>query len=166
MDWSFILWPSFILVVAIISDLKLKKVPNKVVMALLVASFLVLALHNGLQAFSPALFSLGLATVLFVPLVLLKIVGGGDFKIFLVFSLLLPADAIFQTLVYSLIWGALLGFFQVLFQKDLINLFKNIKAIITLQSQKQKLSLHKIPFTVALGFGWLSYLVPYLRRSL
>ena len=92
--------------------------------------------------------------LLMLPLVLPGAIGAGDMKFMMCFGILMGTIAIFEIFLYSLFWGALIGVLQSLTAGKISNLVSNL----SLMSMKMKpTQLHKIPYTVAILFGWLSY---------
>ena len=93
--------------------------------------------------------------LLMLPLVLANAIGAGDMKFMMVFGLLLGTQPIFWVFIYALFWGALIGVIKsvlsgqstVLFWKT-IGLFQKMKPTQT----------QKIPYTVAILFGWLTWM--------
>lgn len=103
------------------------------------------------------MLSAAVALAVSAPLFIFKIVGGGDIKLFVAFAASVSWTAALMTGFYSLIWGAIFGLLAALFQKQGSALFNNLMTL-TIQRKSEGLSLHKIPFTVALLVGWLTTL--------
>jgi Flp pilus assembly protein protease CpaA len=79
-------------------------------------------------------------------------------KLFLAVSVLLNWQQVVIALIGSLIWGSLLGIFQVVlkgegqaFLQNLFAIFRRVKV----PAQKT----HQVPFTIALLFGFLTSFV-------
>ncbi len=151
-----------LLLAAVVDDLRSRKVHNPLVIAAFAISILFLLATQGFEGLIPGVLSILTATLLILPLYLLRILGGGDVKIFIAVSPLLSWQEIAITLFASIVWGALLGVFQVILKGELKSFLHNLFSIFN----RNKLPghvVHKIPFTAALLFGFLSSLV-WLRE--
>ena len=152
------LMPLVILVAAVGSDLKTKKIKNKLVVISAVLAVASAFLFDGLNGLEAGALSLGLAFVLTLPLVVLRFIGAGDMKIFMALSLALHPPVVLKTLLYSLVWGAVLGLVQAVAKGQLRVLLYNMTAVFNKQ-KRQHIQTHQIPFAVALLLGWLSCVV-------
>ena len=94
---------------------------------------------------------------IFLPLVLLKIVGAGDMKLMIAFGLAAGWDAVLSVAFYGLLWGALFGVLASVFRGQGRVLAHNLFSIVAVRERKV-LELQKIPFTVAIAMGWLTCL--------
>jgi Flp pilus assembly protein protease CpaA len=145
------------LLIAVILDLKSKKVRNPITISMLAISLLAQVSLHGLSALPIAFASFATAFVICLPLYLMKIFGGGDFKLLLAVSPLLYWKSILVIVAASFVWGALLGLFRALLDGQGKVLFQNMLGIVT-RSKTQATQLHMIPFTVALFFGFISFI--------
>ena len=149
---------TMLLLAGVADDLRSRKVHNQLIIAGAVVSIsFLLFLHGPLAAFMIAGLSLATAFVVALPVYMMKIFGGGDYKLFLVVSLLLSVEQILITLCASMIWGSLLGIFQVVLKGQGKQFAHNLMAL----GQRVKIAddkMHKIPFTIALFFGFLTSL--------
>jgi len=92
--------------------------------------------------------------LLMLPLVLAKAIGAGDMKFMMAFGLLMGTQPIFWVFIYALFWGALIGVLQSLFSSELkAVLWKTLGLFQRMRPTKT----NKIPYTVAILFGWLSW---------
>lgn len=149
--------PSLILLVGVIDDLRSRKVHNRLFLACLGAALSFVLLRMGWSGFYQVLLSLSLCLGLLLPLVFVKMLGGGDLKLMVAFSLVCTPMEVFWVIAYSLVWGALLGLFQVILRGQAKELLNNTVKMATLRKPDET-QLHRIPFTVALLFGWLTQL--------
>lgn len=149
---------TLILLAGVVDDLRSRKVHNWLFLACAAIAALVSVSMEGLGGLSTATigFLAGLGVLL--PLVLLKVVGAGDMKLFAAFGAAAGANAVITVAVFSLIWGALFGVIQVVMKGQLMSTLRNMVAIASMKD-RTRLELHKIPFTVAIFVGWLTYLV-------
>jgi len=151
--------PTLILVAGIINDLKSRKVRNYLVLILLLLSIANIYFFAGFEGLKWGGISLLVSLGSCLPLVLTRIMGAGDMKLLMAFAVSVNPMSAFWVLIYSFVWGALLGVAQAFLKGDGMNLIHNTFAIVT--SGKKSVSeekLHKIPYTVALLFGWLTQL--------
>ncbi|RYZ76467.1 MAG: hypothetical protein EOP05_04915, partial [Proteobacteria bacterium] len=113
---------------------------------------------GGVSALPMAFLGLAGGIAVFLPLVLLKIVGAGDMKLMGAFGLVAGWDAVLVTAFWSLIWGAIFGVVAVIARGHFKTLVHNMFSIVVVR-ERQGLELQKIPFTIAMLMGWLSHLV-------
>lgn len=151
--------PSLILAAGVVDDLRSKKVHNWLSLSLMVIAVSVVAFFYGWPGVKMGLFASGITMLLLVPMVYLRMLGAGDLKIMLAFSLASSMGVVVNVIAYSFIWGALLGVMQVLFKKQGHQLIANMTHLFTSKDRQERaqLQLHTIPFTVALLFGWMTY---------
>lgn len=148
---------SLILTAGVVDDLRTRKVHNWLAVLCLVVALASSFYFEGWYGLQTGLLSAAVAFAVSAPLFIFKIVGGGDVKLFVAFAASVSWTAALMTGFYSLIWGAIFGLIQALMQKQGIALFNNMMTL-AIQRKSEGLSLHKIPFTVALLFGWLTTL--------
>lgn len=142
---------------AVVSDLKIKKVRNTWILAMFFVSIAAMLFLQGLSSYGAVLSSIATAIILGLPLYLLKIFAGGDFKLLIAVSPLLSWKAMALIIISSFIWGAFLGLFRAILAGELKLLLFNTFAVFSSNKPKSQ-QLHMIPFTVAIFFGFLSYL--------
>lgn len=148
---------TLVLIVGTVDDLRSRKVHNALVLLLLPAVLLASFYFRGWEGFLIGLGAMVLALVVTIPLFSLRILGGGDVKLFALFALAVDSPNMFWTLVYSLIWGAMFGLTQAALQRRLLTLVRNTYRLASRQ-QLQVQELHKIPYTFALLLGWFTQL--------
>lgn len=151
-----------ILVWAVIEDLRTRKFSNRsFVIASVSCAVLAVAL-SGFRELIPASLGFGAGLALFLPLVLMGIIGAGDMKLMAAFGILVGWNAVLWTGVYGFIWGAVFGVVQVIMKGQLRMLVQNLTALAITRGEAAKsgaVVLHRIPFTAPLLLGWLSHLV-------
>jgi len=144
-----------LLVAAIVTDLRTRRVPNRLLLAAF-GFFLVIGVAlDGVSGLWPMVAALTAGVVCAMPLYLIRAVGAGDVKLIFVISLLTPWDILMTSVVASLAWGALLGVSKALFSKQGLMLVSNLKGILQGRAPAQA-TMVQIPFTVALFFGFLT----------
>ncbi len=136
-------------------DLRSRKIKNKTVLVSFAICSVMALVLGGLPALGWGLVSVALALLAATPLFMAKVLGGGDVKIFAAVAVLMSAPEVVYTLLASLLWGALLGVLQAVLRGEGKALFHNVLAIF-MRSKPQESQLHKIPYSVALLFGYLS----------
>lgn len=146
------LWPLSFLLVAVIDDLLYQKFHNWLFISLSLIGFLYIA-FTGELSLVDGLLGFACGGLLFLPLVLFGAIGAGDMKFMASLGILLGPISIFSVFTYSLFWGAGIGLLKTLFAGKGLQLFQNFK----LMAFKLKpTKLQKIPYTVAILFGWLT----------
>jgi len=149
------------LVAGMVDDLRSRKVHNALVLALLAMVVLSSLYFRGFEDSFVGVGSMLLALIITIPLFAVRILGGGDVKLFSVFALAIDPVSMFWTLVYSFIWGGLFGVTRAVLSKQLLALVRNTHKA----ARRQKIEaqeLHKIPYTFALLLGWFTQLT-FLR---
>ncbi len=149
---------SLILIIGVADDLRSRKVHNSLILIFAGVSLISIPILSSWAGYAVAASSLLTAAVLSLPLFMFRMLGGGDVKLFLVFSLLVSWQAVIATLLLSILWGGVLGVMQIILKGQIKDLLLNCWSLITRKSRSSELQLHKIPYTVALLFGWLSHL--------
>ena len=131
-----------------------------IIVLIIVLFFLTLILigfGGGQDRLITGLWGFSLGILLGAPLVLLGILGGGDFKLMAVIGLATDWNSLLWMSVYSILWGGLLGLVRAILDKSALQLIKNSFAILNPLVKKEEITLHKIPYSIALFFGWITY---------
>ena len=157
-EWIQIIVASIILLAGAIDDLRSRKVHNSLILIAAGAALISAALLGGLVGVLQGFLGLSMAFAVCWPLVVIGIIGAGDMKLLMAFGLATTWIASFQVIVFALIWGAIFGVILAILKGEALQVLKNLKAIVLRQTGGQPISIHKIPFTIALIFGWLSFL--------
>ena len=147
-----------ILIAGAVDDLRSRKVHNWLFLACAAVALVVVAVFGGVGAVPMALLGFVAGIGVLLPLVLLKVIGAGDMKLLAAFGIAAGAQAVITVALYSLVWGAFFGLMQVVINGQIKQVISNMFSIVVMR-ERQGLTLHKIPFTIALFFGWLSHLV-------
>lgn len=146
-----------ILTAGAVDDLRFRKVHNWIVVICFALALIVSFYLEGWFGVQTSLLSAAVALAASLPLFMLKIVGGGDVKLFVAFAASVSWTATLMTGFYGLVWGAIFGIVQILTQRQVMSLLHNMKTL-AVERKSEGLALHKIPFTVALLIGWLTTL--------
>ena len=155
--WQEALLTASVLLVAGIDDLRSRKIHNKLILALLPLVLIALLFIRGPLGLLPAFTGMLAALVLGLPLTFLKVIGGGDFKLLIVFGMTLNAAAVFYSFLCTLPWALGLGLLKMALDKNLKDFAKNLKSLSRMKNPDHK-NLHSIPFSIALIFGWLTFI--------
>ena len=146
-----------ILLIASIDDLLSRKIHNHLILFLFPFVLLAVAFFEGFEGLLAGGFSAFLALLVGIPLALGRVIGGGDLKLLVLFALTVSWPDFFRILIYSLPWAFLFGFFKIILDKQLKSFFFNLFFLFRHRTT-QGLTLHKIPFSLALFMAWLSFL--------
>lgn len=147
---------TLILLSGVIDDLWTQKVHNKLIIALFAITVVALIFFFGPYSLFSASLSFILALAFGVPLVLVGVLGGGDMKLFAVFGLATNTSAVLGVAIYSLIWGALLGVTRALIMGRFQDLLLSTSQLLWVKGDARQ--EFKVPYTIALLFGWLTHL--------
>lgn len=149
--------PSLILITGVVDDLRSRKVHNSLVIGLFGAAALSQFAQFGVPGLQQGAMGATAALLGCLPLVLARIVGAGDMKLLVAFGMATTWPATLTVLVWSLIWGAVLGLVRATVAGDMGRLLTSTY-LLTTKTKPAEATLHKIPYTNALLFGWMSYL--------
>lgn len=138
-----------ILLAGVIDDIRSRKIHNKLVLICLAVAVISMMLLYGPSVLLPGLMASFVAMALTLPFVLSKALGAGDMKLLMAFAFTSHWSEIFWIVVYSFVWGALLGLFRALLDKKALTLLKNTAFLLTKNKPTEE-QMTKIPFSVAL----------------
>lgn len=145
------------LLAGLIDDLRSRKVHNILLILISPVLFLASVHFRGMEGSLIGTTALVGALVVTIPLFMFGILGGGDVKLFSLFSFCLDPVSMIWTLIYSIIWGALFGLARALVQKNLLTLVRNTYRVARRQ-RVQVEEIQKIPYTFSLLLGWFTQL--------
>ena len=148
---------TLILLAGVVDDFRSRKFHNWLFIVCSVIALAVAVFTQGVWGlgFGVAGFTAGL--VIFLPLVLLKIIGAGDMKLMAAFGIVAGWNPVLSVAFYSLFWGAAFGVLQVILKGQFMGMIRNLGAM-TVHRGQPTTELHRIPYTAALLLGWLTYL--------
>lgn len=149
--------PSLILGAGVIDDLRSQKVHNKLILTLLPLALISQFLGFGLEGLAYGALALLFALMLTVPMVLTGMLGGGDMKLLAIFAMATNLNATIWVSITSLFWGGLLGVTRAILNKQGTLLLWNTVGLFR-REKPDDAHTTKIPYTVALMFGWMTYL--------
>jgi len=148
---------TLILLAGVVDDIRTRKVHNKLVLILAGVGAGATLFMMGPQGLLWGLLAAVCAILLCLPLVFTKVLGAGDMKLLAAFGLTVQWQTVMWVVVYSLLWGALLGIFRSILRGEGLLLLQNTLKIAGRQNIEAN-TLQKIPYTVALLFGWLTHI--------
>ena len=154
MFFQFIL-PGLILVSAMVDDLRSKKIHNVLIIISFIVAVISIVILQGFSALLPAFGKLLVALGISVPLFFLKVLGGGDIKLYSVLALVLSPRILILSLILGFFWGAVLGVVKIILDKKTHLMFANLLSLFKFQKPPAD-TLHKFPFSIGLFLGWLS----------
>lgn len=150
--------PSLILLVGLVDDLKSRKIHNWLIVGLLSLTVLAVGIAFGIAGLQQGLLGLCAGVALCLPLFMGRILGGGDLKLLAVFGMASDWNSVLWVLAYSFFWGALLGLIRAILGGTALELIRNTVQLVLPKSQDKDFHFHRIPYSVALVFGWLTHL--------
>lgn len=149
--------PSLILIGALITDLRSRKIYNKYLLPCAVIALAQVIYFFGLSGLPAAFASLGMGVLVTLPLVLVGVLGAGDMKLFAVFGLATSITIVLNVVIAAFVWAAVFGIIYSLVNGSFKKLVTNMGTLST-GGKASKLELHQIPFTLPIFIGWLTYL--------
>ncbi len=149
---------TLILVAGAVDDMRSRKFHNWLFITLTICAVVISVATGGWLALNTSLLGFAAAVVAFLPLVLIRIIGAGDLKLLAAFGAAVGWSTVIDVAILSLLWGAIFGVIQIVIKGQFVPMLKNLAAITRLED-RQKLTLHTIPFTIAIFFSWLTHLV-------
>ncbi len=174
---AYYIWPFILLTLGVIDDLRSRKIHNRLILILMALTLLVvvifqvpwggfsntsfldfLSLQIGMGIVLPMLVRVITATILTVPLVLLKVIGGGDMKLYILLAFIVPFWELMLSYFFAFFWAGMLGLLKSLFDKKFLGLIMNLLTIAKLQKPESQ-ALNMFPFSIGLLFGWLSAII-------
>lgn len=154
MFFQFVL-PGLILVSAMVDDLRSKKIHNVLIIISFVVAIVSIVILQGFSALFPAFGKLLVALGISAPLFFLKVLGGGDVKLYSVLALVLSPRILILSLILGFVWGAVLGVVKIILDKKAHLMLVNLLSLLKFKKLPSD-TLHKFPFSIGLFLGWLS----------
>lgn len=149
---------SLILLIGAVDDLRSRKVHNWLVLSLLGLAAALQLYVGGWMGLAMGALGAGAAFLACLPLVLARVIGAGDLKLMVAFGMATTWTTSVSVVLWSLVWGAVLGVIRSIVAGDFTRLLAATYAVATSKERPAEASLHRIPYTIALIFGWLTVL--------
>lgn len=149
-----------VIIICVITDIKNRKIYNKVIYPALLAGFLLHFVFNGLSGIGYSFlgFLVGIA-LLFIPYALGGM-GAGDVKLLGLIGALKGSLFVFQTFLYTAIFGGIIALVIVLMRNGMLQtMVNNIFTSLRLQYRFSGNSIHTFPYGVPIAAGVLLALV-------
>ena len=155
-----------LLVIAAYFDIKSRRIPNQLVLAGLIASFVLQINLNGFEGFKAWGLGLLVGFGLFLPFYLLRAMGAGDVKLMaMVGAFIGPLFAI-GAVITTLVVGGILAIVMAMYSGALVQAMKNVRTMLTVgmyktlsgggaQIDAPAASAGSLPYAVAIGLGTL-----------
>lgn len=156
--------PTFILLVAMYTDIKSRKIYNKWIVASLVIAIASTYYFSGFDGLKQGAIAAMLSLLLTLPFVLLGALGAGDMKLLFAFSFTTTYVVVFTVTVLSFVWASLIGLAVALARKQLGHLISNTAKILS-SNPPSKESMQKMPFTIAIFLAWLTYIFLGIKQG-
>lgn len=159
-----------ILGLAVLFDLRVRRIPNLLILVGLFAGWLGSFIVGGWSGLLDSLTGMALAMVLFIPFFVPRLVGAGDVKLFGVVGGVIGFDAVLPVFLFTLVAGGVLGVLAVLLSRSWSKFFGNLKLFLiwllyrvkgtemTL-SDIETQSAVRIPYAVAIATGSIIWMV-------
>lgn len=114
------------LIICCITDLRVRKIYNKVIFPILFSVFILHLILNGIPGLEISLlgFLSGLA-ILIIPFVL-RGIGAGDVKLLALIGAMKGSTFALNTALYTFVIGGIIALIIILFHRETINFFKSI----------------------------------------
>jgi Flp pilus assembly protein protease CpaA len=146
-----------ILVAGVADDLRSRKFHNWLFLVCAGIALITVLVTIGIGGFVPALLGFLCGAAVLLPFVLVRAIGAGDMKLLAAFGIVAGWPAALSVAVYALFWGALFGVARAVALHQGGVLAQNFAHILMFR-RSQGLELQKFPYTVAIFFGWISFL--------
>lgn len=156
-----------LLVIAAYFDIKSRRIPNQLVLAGLIASFVLQINFNGFEGFKA--WSLGLLVGFgsFLPLYLLRAMGAGDVKLMAMVGAFLGPNLALGAVLTTLVVGGVLAVAIAMYSGVFMQTIKNVRSMLTVGMYKTltgdgvqldalAASTGSLPYAVAIALGTLA----------
>lgn len=150
-----------VLLAGVIDDLRSRKFHNWLFLTCAAFASAVTIVLHGTHGFAHGGLGFAAGIGVFLPLVLLRALGAGDMKLLGALGIIIGWSPVVSVALYALIWGAVLGLTRALVTGQFTALAHNVARLAAqpqVRGAAPTTASHRIPFTVAILFGWLSYL--------
>jgi prepilin peptidase CpaA len=168
-----------LLLAAVWSDVRTRRIPNRLVLLGVVAGLLLntvlpqgygyLSALPGALGFWKALAGLGLGLCILLPLYMLRAMGAGDVKLMAMVGAFLGPNAMVGTILLTFIAGGALSLMAAMHYRTLGRLLDNVRTMLTASFFKLVLqqmptldaapiSAGKLPYGLAIALGTVAYI--------
>lgn len=96
------------------TDLKNRRIGNRLLLAFFALGLVLRLWFGSVDALEPAILRMGIVAGVFLPVFVIRGMGAGDVKLFMLLAFLLEKDATFLMVILSLIFGGIFGIFELI----------------------------------------------------
>ncbi len=137
-------------------DITTRRVSNVFVLFSALVCFSLHFYIYGTSGIISSLTSFAITFAALLPLYILRVIGGGDFKFFVALSFILSPLITTDIILLSILWGGLIGFIHTLISGEIKSLLYS--TYFKIKGLSRGLSTDfKIPYTIAYLLGWLTW---------
>jgi prepilin peptidase CpaA len=147
-------------------DLKSRRIPNWLVLAGLIVSFVLQINFNGFEGFKAWGLGLLIGFGAFLPLYLLRAMGAGDVKLMAMVGAFLGPNLALGAVLATLVVGGILAIAMAMYSGALVQTMKNVRIMLTagmyktlsgggVQLDAPAASTGSLPYAVAIALGTL-----------
>jgi prepilin peptidase CpaA len=155
-----------LLVIAAYFDITSRRIPNQLVLAGLIASFILQINFYGFEGFKAWGLGLLVGFGAFLPIYILRAMGAGDVKLMAMVGSFLGLNFALGAVLTTLVVGGILAIATALYSGVLIQTMKNVRTVLTVgmyktlsgggvQLDAPAASAGSMPYAVAIGLGTL-----------
>ena len=110
-----------IIIIAFLTDIKKKIIPNMLTYSGITFGLIYHTVSEGLTGFLNSLLGMTIGFILLGIIYLFKAIGAGDVKLFAAIGALTNMQFVLQSVVYSVIYGGLIGIFIIIYKRKIHN---------------------------------------------
>lgn len=96
------------------TDLKDRRIGNRLLLAFFASGLILRLWFGATDSIEPAMLRMGVVALVFLPVFLIRGMGAGDVKLFMLLAFLLEKDATFLMVTLSLIFGGVFGILEMI----------------------------------------------------
>lgn len=113
-----------LLLLSLISDIKTKKIPNKITASFAGAGLILNCILQGMHGLLFSFAGWALPVTILFPLLLLRMLGAGDIKLFASIGALMGYSFVAYTVLYSFVFGGIISVIVLLTRRNCIKRFR------------------------------------------
>lgn len=155
-----------LLVIAAYFDITSRRIPNRLVLAGLIASFILQINFYGFEGFKAWGLGLLVGFGAFLPIYMLRAMGAGDVKLMAMVGSYLGLNLALGAVITTLVIGGILAIATAMYSGVFIQTMKNVRTVLTVgmyktlsgggvQLDAPAASAGSMPYAVAIGLGTL-----------
>lgn len=148
-------------IAAIIYDLVLQKIPNKLSLLAIILGLSLNTYYGHINGFLTAFYGLSLAFTVLIPAFVFRILGAGDIKLMMGIGALIGPVLLFWSLVYGIAAGTITSLLLVIYKTGISGVLKTIKRYWDciylrhyFKPENDEMAGKQVPYAPALALGW------------